>query len=257
MATQPIAGVAVGVHTGRGRHLDRNTRRQVLSTWRAALPDRVLVAGAWDEASASEAGEGGADAMLVFPNADDPVGYHRRLGETLPVIAFYLYEAAGGVPYDDATLHAILSIPSVIGVKVATLDSVMTFQRIAAVLRHHPDRVLITGEDRFLGYSLLMGAQSALIGMGAALTDIQAGLLAAKARGDWLRFAQLSTICDRLGEATFRAPMEGYIRRMMWAAAADGVLPEDACDDPWGPELPPSDRDLVREAVRDARAARG
>ena len=32
-----------------------------------------------------------------------------------------LYEAAGGVPYDDATLHAILALPRVAGIKVATL----------------------------------------------------------------------------------------------------------------------------------------
>ena len=70
--------------------------------------------------------------MLAFPQRSDPVGYHRRLGRELPVIAFYLYEAAGGVAYDDATLHAILELPEVVGIKVATLDSVMTFQRIAA-----------------------------------------------------------------------------------------------------------------------------
>ncbi len=257
MAAQPIAGVAVSVHTGRGRHLDPVTRRQVLATWRAAIPDRIVVAGAWDAASAQEARDSGADALLAFPDAHDPVGHHRRLSEILPAIAFYLYEAAGGVSYDDDALDGILSLPSVIGIKVATLDSVMTFQRVAAVLRRHPDRLLITGEDRFLGYSLMMGAEAALIGMGAALPDVQAALVTAKVQGDWRRFAELSAICDRLGEATFRTPMEGYIRRMMWAAAADGVLPEDACDDPWGPELPPSERDLVRRAVRDARAARG
>ena len=48
----------------------------------------------------------------------------------------------------------------------------------------------------------------------------------------------LSALCDRFAQATFIEPMEGYIRRMLWAAAADGGLPADACDDPWGPELP-------------------
>ena len=76
-----------------------------------------------------------ADALLAFPRADNPVVYHKRLGRELPVIAFYLYREAGGVDYDDATLHRILELPEVIGIKVATLDSVMTFQRIAAVLR--------------------------------------------------------------------------------------------------------------------------
>ena len=32
----------------------------------------------------------------------------------------------------------------------------------------------------------------------------------------------LSELCDRLAQVTFVDPMEGYIRRMLWAAAADG-----------------------------------
>jgi 4-hydroxy-tetrahydrodipicolinate synthase len=256
MARQPVAGVAVWAHTGRGPHLSANVRRDVLDTWREAMPDRVIIAGARDIGMAIEARRGKADALLAFPERQDPVGYHRRLGRELPVIAFYLYEAAGGVSYDDSTLHAILELPDVIGIKVATLDSVMTFQRIAAVLRSHPSKLLITGEDRFLGYSLLLGARTALIGMGAALPDVQADLLRACVQEDWQRFVMLSEICDRFAQATFIDPMEGYIRRMLWAAAAEGALPADACDDPWGPPLPNDERDAVERLVRDARATR-
>jgi len=42
---------------------------------------------------------------------------------------------------------------------------------------------------------------------------------------------------------------------MLWAAAAEGAIPDDACDDPWGPPLPESEREAVRNMVRDARAA--
>jgi 4-hydroxy-tetrahydrodipicolinate synthase len=173
----------------------------------------------------------------------------------LPVIAFYLYERAGGVAYSDAVLERLLALPAVVGIKVATLDSVMTFQRIADLVSTHPDRLLITGEDRFLGYSLLVGARAALVGMGAALTDVQAALLAAQRTRDWARFVTLSAACDRFARATFCEPMEGYVRRMLWAAEADGALPEGACDDPWGPPLSERERDMVRRAVRDARAA--
>jgi 4-hydroxy-tetrahydrodipicolinate synthase len=220
------------------------------------MPDRVVVAGARDIGMAIEARRGKADALLAFPERQDPIGYHRRLSRELPVIAFYLYEAAGGVSYDDGTLHAILDLPDVIGIKVATLDSVMTFQRIAAVLRSHPSKLLITGEDRFLGYSLLLGGRAALIGMGAALPDVQADLLRARVQEDWPRFIMLSEICDRFAQTTFIEPMEGYIRRMLWAAAAEGALPADACDDPWGPSLPDDERDAVERLVRDARATR-
>jgi hypothetical protein len=43
---------------------------------------------------------------------------------------------------------------------------------------------------------------------------------------------------------------------MLWALAADGVIPDVAYDDPWGPALPPADRDAVRRAVREIRGNR-
>ena len=256
MAAHPVAGVAVWAHTGRGPHLSAEQRHEVLETWREALPDRVIVAGARDVTMAIEARRGRADALLAFPQRNDPVAYHRRLGRELPAIAFYLYDAAGGVAYDDATLHAILELPEVVGIKVATLDSVMTFQRIAALMRSHPDKVMITGEDRFYGYSVMAGATAALIGMGAALPDAQAELLHAFRDRQWERFVALSALCDRLAQATFVEPMEGYIRRMLWAAAAEGAIPREACDDPWGPVLPEREREIVEQVVADARAAR-
>ena len=255
MAGQEIAGVAVWAHTGRGRHLTSEQRREVLATWRAAVPLSVIVAGADSPEMAREAKRGGADALLAFPQREHPVAYHEALGRELPVIAFYLYKAAGGVAYDNRTLHAILSLPCVIGIKVATLDSVTTFQRLASLTQLYRGKLLITGEDRFLGYSLAMGAHAALVGMGAALTDLQAAVLVAFRTGNFAKFVRLSSVCDRFAAATFTEPMEGYPRRMLWALSAEGVIPEDACDDPWGPSLLPAQREAVRQAVRAAREA--
>lgn len=254
LARQGVAGVAVWAHTGRGPHLTPAQRRDVLAAWRVALPGRVIVAGATSPGMAREAKAGGADAVLAFPRRDDPLGYHRALAAELPVLAFYLYERAGGVPYDDATLDQILALPGVVGIKVATLDSVPTFRRVAA--RVPRGKLLVTGEDRFLGESLALGARAALIGMGAALTDVQVDLLRARAVGDDATFTRLAELCDEFAAVTFREPVEGYVRRMLWAAAAEGAIPDDACDDPWGPPLDPAERAAVRQAVQDARAAR-
>ena len=186
-----------------------------------------------------------------------PGSYHDSHAiATHPLDPTRVYEAAGGVSYDDATLHAILQLPDVVGIKVATLDSVMTFQRIARLMRSHPDTVLVTGADRFYGYSVRAGAPAALIGMGAALPDAQVELLQAFRDRQWERFVALSGLCDRLAQATFVEPMEGYIRRMLWAAAAEGAIPREACDDPWGPALPERERDAVERVIVDARAAR-
>lgn len=91
--------------------------------------------------------------------------------------------------------------------------------------------------------------------MGAALCDLQIELLRAHAAGDLARFMRLSARVDQFSQATFVAPMEGYVKRMLWAAAAEGAIPPDACDDPWGPPLPAAERDVVIQAVHEARAA--
>jgi 4-hydroxy-tetrahydrodipicolinate synthase len=255
MAAESLAGVAVWAHTGRGRVLSAEQRRTVLETWREALPGKIVVAGVHDVGGAIDARRRGADALLIFPVADDPVRHHDRLSRELPGIVFWLYQEAGGVPYDEPTLHQLLDLPHVIGIKIATLDSVMTYQRLVPIVRQHPGKLILTGEDRFLGYSVLLGADAALIGMAAAVPGLCTGLLHAHAVADHARFLAFTALADTFAAASFAEPIEGYIRRMLWAAAAEGRLPHEACDDPWGPLLSAAERDAVTAAVRHALAA--
>ena len=262
MCDQPLAGVAVWAHTGRGLMLDRAMADAVLTDWRAALPGGIVVAGAGapptadpSEATdravemAERAARLGADALLAYAPAwlrgrDDRdrriVEHHRRLARVgLPLVLFYLYEEAGGVGYSPPVLDELLSMPEAVGVKMATLDSVMTYQDVSRRLAEkHPDKLLITGEDRFLGYSLMRGARAALIGMGAACTRLQADLIRAHLDHDAARFLRLSRLVDALAEATFIKPMEGYVRRLLWVLVHQGVIPAEAAHDPWGPGLP-------------------
>lgn len=289
MAKQPVAGVAVWVHTGRGLHLDRETAALVLRSWRAKLaPGARLIAGVGARPRvrgsrqhlrltppadpqglttfviestlemAAEAKQAGADAILVYPPAllkdlDDRdrriVQVHQELGAVgLPVIAFSLYEAAGGVPYAPRVIDMILALPHVLGIKVATLDSVMTFQDIAA--RVPEDRLLISGEDRFLGYSLMLGARAALVGLGAARPALSANLIRSHAARDFATFQAASAQVDRFGAVTFRDPMEGYIRRMLTVLAVDGVIPVESAFDPWGPDVPAWQLQELEAALR-------
>ena len=275
MAAQPVVGAAVWVHTGRGLLLSSDMRRAVLRSWRAGLgPDRVVVAGAgarpndlrYTDAAvrmAEEAAAGGADALLCFaptPYRTEPhriVAHHRALAEVgLPLLLFFLYEAAGGVTYSPEVLRELFAIPGVAGIKMATLDSVMTYQNVARLIRDEfPETLLITGEDRFLGYSMLAGAEGALIGMGAALPAAQAALVGQPPHQHPKEFLHLTQAVDRYAQATFRAPLEGYIRRMLWSLADSGVIAEDATHDPDGPTLEPWEReDVRRETELFARA---
>ena len=273
MSSQTIAGVAVWVHTGRGLLLDDETAQRVMQHWREAIAGKPLIAGVGARSNvnpqqatsatlskASTAAEYGADALLIYPPSwlqhheqRDAliVEHHERLSKLgLPIVLFYLYEAAGGVCYPTQVLDELLTLPNVVGIKMATLDSVMTYQEVARHIQsRHPDKLLITGEDRFLGYSLQRGAKAALIGMGAVCCDLQADLLKAHFAGNAKRFLELSDLVDQLAEVLFIDPMEGYIGRILYALSKLGIIPAGAANDPWGPSLTSREVDNITNAL--------
>jgi 4-hydroxy-tetrahydrodipicolinate synthase len=166
------------------------------------------------------------------------------------LVLFYLYEAAGGISYDLDVLDDLLSLPNVLGIKMATLDSVMTYQDVSRYIQiHHPGKLLITGEDRFLGYSLLRGATAALIGMGAVCTELQAELVSSHIERDAQSFLELSAAVDRIAEVLFIEPMEGYIGRILFALGKLGIIPGDATYDPWGPRLNPNELENIARVL--------
>ncbi len=281
MMAQPVQGVAAWAHTGRGLLLEAAVRERVMRAWTTAaggaklviagvgaVPDRQLIG---DELAAryrddtlrmaEQALSCGADALMMYApvlyrgaaDQDARILAHVEALASLdaPLVLFYLYEAAGGVSYSLDLLRAMFAIEQVVGIKMATLDSVMTFQDVSLLVKDEfPQAVLITGEDRFLGYSLMAGATAALIGMGAACTSAQAALLQAWFEGRTTDFVQLNTFVDLFAQATFCAPMEGYIQRLLWCLADQAIIPEGAAHDPFGPAIPAAERDLVRRRVR-------
>ena len=280
MSAQSIVGIAVWAHTGRGLLLDSDTARQVMQDWRNALPHKVLIAGVGAPVDTLDSQRAttsslrmaelainhGADALLVYPPTwlrthqlrDKLITqHHLRLSEIgVPIVLFYLYEAAGGISYSVEVLDELLSLPNVVGIKVATLDSVMTYQDIAEQLHtRHPDKLLISGEDRFLGYSLRRGAQAALIGLGSVCCELQANLLKAHFDRNAARFLELSDAVDRLAESLFIDPMEGYIQRLLFALVHLGVIPIEGAFDPWAPDLRPDEFDQIGSAVNAVVAA--
>src|SRR5438046_693356 len=63
MSDMPIGGVAVWAHTGRGLYLTEDERSDILTHWREALPDAVIVAGAGSPAQSGVAA--GDDEYIV------------------------------------------------------------------------------------------------------------------------------------------------------------------------------------------------
>ena len=139
---------------------------------------------------------------------------------------------------------------------MATLDSVMTYQEVARHIQtRHPHKLLITGEDRFLAYSLRRGAGAALIGLGALCCELQAELLQSHFEGQAERFLELSDPVDELAEVLFVDPIEGYIGRILYALAKLGIIPEEASCDPWGPALSATEVQRIQGVLNSVTAS--
>ncbi|WP_405998519.1 dihydrodipicolinate synthase family protein [Streptomyces sp. NBC_00829] len=260
IAAERIGGVAVWAHTGRGLHLSEPDRHHVLRVWREAV-DAPVVAGvgvprsarastlreAWDAtlAMAVQAADLGADALMVYPLAQfasrpegegEAVRLHERVAEAsgLPVLGFFLHGEAGGYPYPPALIRRLLALPSAAGVKLATLDRAMACQD-AIRAAQESGKLVVTGEDRMFGPSLMWGADSALVGIAAARVPLTNAVLDAWTSGDAPGFLRASARLDRFAESTFLDPIEGYVQRMLWAAVWEGLIPEESAHDPYGP----------------------
>lgn len=279
LVSGPIGGVAVWAHTGRALYLPGSARATILRTWRAAtaLPivagagvpagtDAATVPQALDAtvAMARSAADLGADAIMVFPPAafagcadrtDRLLDLHDAVAEAtrLPLLGFHLHEAAGGYQYDRVFLDRLLARPSVAGVKTATLDRAIDCQETldACVAA---GKLAVTGEDRMFGASYTWGADAALVGIAAAALDVTCDVSAAWTAGDMTGFVAASRRLDRFAAATFDHPIEGYVQRMLWVAAAQKLIPDDAACDPFGPQLPAAERERVVAAFETARS---
>jgi 4-hydroxy-tetrahydrodipicolinate synthase len=265
MKTQDVSGFAVWVHTGRGLLINEEQREYIMKSWREAFPEKLILAGVGANIAdcmkfpdpeeeyikrsvsmAVKAKELGADAVLVFAPIifknkkhmeEKIVSYHKEIAKVeLPIVLFYLYEEAGGISYSKNVLRELLSIDEVIGIKMATLDSVMTYQDTAEFIKNEfPEKMLITGEDRMFGYTIMRGAEGALVGLGSACGTLQKRMMDAYYCKNFGLFIELSGKVDKLAECTFVKPMEGYIKRMLTVLNLLGVIPKESTYDLFGP----------------------
>lgn len=234
-------GLAVAVHTGRGDLLDPLTRRTLVEIAREVSP--FVVTGVTEAADSADARswpriatDAGADALLLFRASDSgPEQTLARCDELweqtgLPLIAFDLYTR----PYPADHLRRLLQHPAVAAFKPARLRDAVACQEGIA-LATDAGRTVVTGEDRMFGPSLMWGAQGALVGITAACVEASAAVVRAHRDGDATAFLHASRALDSLAEVTFRPPWDGYVQRMLWIAADEGLVPADMAVDPLRP----------------------
>ncbi|MFW6311830.1 MAG: dihydrodipicolinate synthase family protein [Nanoarchaeota archaeon] len=277
MSKQAISGVALWVHTGRGLMLNKKQRELVIKTWKNYLAnDKMIVCGVGCEYKkeitedryllhtiemAKQAIKYEADALLLYPPGfyfdkknmhEKVINYHQLIAELdLPIILFYLYEEAGGIPYGFSLLDKLFAIDQVVAIKMATLDSVCTYQRVSNFIKSNYPRIqLITGEDRFFAYSLIRGAIGALVGLGAICPDIQKNMMNLYFANNYEKFIKYMVKVDKLAEAIFIHPMEGYIERLLYFLYLQGIIAKESVNDPFGPGINDLDKNNIKKLYK-------
>ena len=125
--------------------------------------------------------DAGARGLLVFPipayqgtplDPAIPVAYHEAVarGVGLPMIAFQLQPALGGVIFSEDTLRQIAAIDQVVALKEASFDARLYLQTRRMIEQLPRPIALLTGDDNFIFESFVMGAEGALIGFGTLAT---------------------------------------------------------------------------------------
>jgi 4-hydroxy-tetrahydrodipicolinate synthase len=177
----------------------------------------------------------GAAGLLVFPipayqgtplDPAIPVAYHEAIarGCGLPMIAFQLQPALGGVIFSEETLRRIAAIDSVVALKEASFDA-----RLYLLTRRLIERLarpidLLTGDDNFTYESFVMGAEGALIGFGTLATDLQVRMHELTRAGRWDEARAIWERILPLEEAVYGQPVRDYRARTKVALRHLGVI---------------------------------
>ncbi|MFW5897199.1 MAG: dihydrodipicolinate synthase family protein [Bacillota bacterium] len=263
---QGCHGLAINVDTGEGPHLWPEEKVRVIEIVKDVVAGEVpIVAGlgaSFTEAAiraASEAEAAGADALLVFPISawlGKPLppelvcDYHQAVADavSIPLIAFQLQDALGGVEFAEDVLERLFAIPEVIAIKEAAFDA-RKFVDTSNYLRGLPrDIAILTGNDNFIMESFLLGADGALIGFGTLATDMQVRMYEAWKDGDLEAALGFGAHIQKLADVIFASPVRDYRVRTKEALVMQGVIPRATVRPPLK-GIDAHDRAQVRDAL--------
>ena len=217
-AQEPVA-LAVNADTGEGPNLDARERVRVIEIAREET-ELPLVTGLFDPQEADDVLRAGAEAALVFPVADDIVGYHRAIAERgIDVIAFQLQPALGGVEYSRETIERVTELDGVIAIKEASFDRARFIETVKISAKP-----VLTGNDNFILESFELGCTGALVGFGAVHTAEQVAMIADWQRGDLDAARAASERLQPIADALFAPPVADYRRRLKELLVEQGVI---------------------------------
>lgn len=250
LADLGVTGVAVNVDTGEGPHLYPHERLRILEIVVDEVGDDVTVVAGLAAAFTQQAREvakdtaaTGVDAFLVFPisvyqgqplDPEIPARYHAAIADAsgLPLIAFQLQPALGGVNFSTEVLRRLMTVEGVVAIKEASFDAKRFVETTRTVHSLPGDRIVLNGNDNFLLEAYVLGADGALLGFGTLGAAEQVEMLARVRKGDIEGARELGERLQDLCDVIFGPPVTSYRARTKYALHRLGVIGEPHVREP-------------------------
>lgn len=245
LISQQAVAIAVNMDTGEGPQLSANEKIRVIEVavdaakGRCGIVSGVMGGTTRDAAAAAKSYQAaGADGLVVFPNAAFrnepldyriPVDFHKAIASEsgLPLILFQLAPIFGGVNFKRETLLKLLEIPEVVAIKEASFDAQYFTYTIDTLKMSNHSVTLLTGNDRFITESFMLGAEGALLGFCAIGCGLVAEMLNKFKQGDWKAAVDMRARVQGFANVIYNDPMLDYRARCKVALAHIGVLDFD------------------------------
>ncbi len=233
---------AINMDTGEGPQLNAAERRRAAEVAVDVARGRCrVVAGVMGSTTkdaveiAKMYKEVGVDGLVIFPNAAFrnmpldpriPYNYHKAIADAteLPIILFQLAPVFGGVDYTRETLLRLLEIPEVVAIKEASFDAQYYTYTVETLSLANRAITLLTGNDRFITESFLLGAEGALLGFCAIGCGMVAAMLKKFQQGDYKEAVTMRSRVQGFADFIYQDPVLDYRARCKVALAHIGVL---------------------------------
>jgi 4-hydroxy-tetrahydrodipicolinate synthase len=271
LITQNASAFAVNMDTGEGPQLSVQERCEVVRAAAEVGKGRAAVLAGLMGSTTKDAvnlakiyKEAGADGVVVFPNAafrNDPLdpripyNYHKAIADEsgVPQVLFQLAPVFGGNNFSREALLRLLEIPEVIGIKEASFDLSYFIYTVETVKMASRDITILTGNDRIITETFLLGADGALLGFGAIGCCMVAEMITCKQKGDYKALVDLREKVQGFANFIYADPVLDYRARCKAALARIGVIdPSLSYVRPPLLSTPPEEYPAFDEALRKA-----
>jgi 4-hydroxy-tetrahydrodipicolinate synthase len=188
-------------------------------------------------------------ARLHNASAKDKAAAYQAVCQGYPsVLAFELGNmfAPNGEIFDVETVHRLMDIPEIQGMKHSSLDRLIELERLALRNAHRPDFRIYTGND--LGINMIEYGSDYLLGLAGFAPEKFAERDRLWEAGDPAYYA-LSDALQYLGNVAFREPVPAYKHSAAVFLHLTGRIPTERVHSR-NPKRPPWEAEMLRDCAR-------